>query len=276
MSGKRRLFVCLTLVICLLAGCSGNTKDSTIQDVHHLDGQNVGVVLAWGPDYLLTGRDDLNLVRYNTVASMVTALCYGRVDAVAVEGVLAPEILRSVEGVRRLEEPIAVTGVTAIMATDQEELLEEFNAFIKEFQDTDEYKELVERSRDEDGYQYKEVAYIGGGKPLKVGLSDDNYPFTYINFETGEYEGIDIEVLRYFANAYGYDVEFSGGTWEAMSMGVTYGKIDMGLSGISDLYRDDYLLSNAALVSDVYMPADIVFLEVEDRDKLRIKAAIDY
>lgn len=276
MSGKKSFFLVMVFIICLLTGCVKNDKVHKIKDVHHLDGQRVGVALAWGPDYLLTGRDDLKLVRYNTVASMITALCYGRVEALAVEGAFAPEILNCVEGIRRLEEPIATTGLVTIVPTDHEALMEEFNDFVTEFQTTPQYLDLMERSRDEDGYVYQEVAYTGGDRLLKVGVADDNYPFTYINFTTGEYEGIDIEVLRYFANAYGYEIEIFGGTWESMSMGVAYKTYDMGISGISQLYEEDYTLSNSALVSDSYMEEDIVFLEAEDREKIKIRAAIEF
>ena len=58
----------------------------------------MGVALAWGPDYLLTERDDLMLVRYNNVAGAVTALCYRQVDAIAVEQPIAVDILACIEG----------------------------------------------------------------------------------------------------------------------------------------------------------------------------------
>ena len=82
---KVRVFLYIFVFICLLTGCSKNQKREAISDVNDLEGRRVGVALAWGPDYLLTGRDDLELIRYNTMASMVMALCYDRLDAIAVE-----------------------------------------------------------------------------------------------------------------------------------------------------------------------------------------------
>lgn len=276
MSKKHNVFLVLAATLCLLSGCSIDKESQPIEDVHHLDGQNIGVMLAWGPDYALTGRDDLKLTRYNRVADMIMALCYHRIDAIAIEDAFSPEILSSVSGIRKLEDPVAEDGLVAITATDQNALLEEFNAFIAEFQNTEDYKDLLKRSRDPDGYDYKVVPLAEGDKVLKVGITDDNYPFTYIDFQTKEYAGIDVEVLRHFANKYGYKIEFSGGTWEAMSMDISYKNVDIALSGISDLYRDDYVLADTALVSDVYLPVNIVLIEVEDLDALKIISAIEY
>ena len=59
-------------------------------------------------------------------------------------------------------------------------------------------------------------------------------------------------------------------------MDISYKNVDIALSGISDLYRDDYVLADAALVSDVYLPVNIVLIEVEDLDALKIISAIEY
>ena len=76
--------VTIILLCGLLSGCGQIRNAHPITDVHNLDGQRVGVGLAWGPDYLLTEREDLTLMRYNNVAGAVTALCYNQVDAIAV------------------------------------------------------------------------------------------------------------------------------------------------------------------------------------------------
>ena len=84
------------LVLCYTLSSCGQIKNARpITDVHKPDGQRVGVGLAWGPDYLLTGRDDLTLMCYNNVAGAVTALCYNQVDAIAVERPIAVNILEN-------------------------------------------------------------------------------------------------------------------------------------------------------------------------------------
>ena len=276
---KRTVVLCLVIAsfLCaLLSGCGQIRNARPITDVHKLDGQRVGVGLAWGPDYLLTGREDMTLMRYNNVAGAVTALCYNQVDAIAVEQPLAVDILACIDGLRCIEEPIAVDHMAILVDPKQPELLAELDAFIDVFITTEEYADLAARIQDPEGYEFQPVPLSGGDRVLQVGAVADGYPFTYPNPETDSFEGTDIEFLSHFANAYGYDLVFHGDTWESMEMGVQYGSYDIGCGGISELYRADIERAGSALMTKSFFPVNIVFIEVEDRDALSVKIPIEY
>ena len=271
------LYLVIAILQCsILSGCGQIHNARPITDVHNLDGQRVGVALAWGPDYLLTGREDMTLMRYNSIAGAVTALCYNQVDAIAVEQPLAIDILACIDGLRCIEEPIAEDHMAVLVDPTQPELLAELNAFIDVFITTEAYDDLVARIQDPEGYEFQPVPLLGGDKVLHVGTATDGYPFTYLNSETDSFEGTDVEFLCHFANAYGYDLVFSGDTWESMSLGVQYGSYDIGCGGISELYRGDTERSNSALMTKSFFPVNIVFIEVEDRKALKIRIPIDY
>ncbi len=275
-----RCLVSLVLILAmpLMTACDNNLLKGArpIDDIHNLDGRRVGVTLSYGPDYLLTNRDDMTLVRYDSVSGMVMALSYGRIDAIALEKPYIPQVLASVDGLRMIEEPIAVDGVCVLVSTKRPDVLEKFNAFLAEFKKTAEYEDLVARVNDMSGFVPKTVEPTGTGEVLKVGIAEDGYPFTYVNFETGGYEGCDVELMLHFANACGYTLEFVPGSWSSMENGVCFGSLDIGVSACSNLYRDDYEMAGTALVSDVYMPMEFMFIEVEDRDALKINSTIDY
>ena len=276
---KRTVALCMviaTLLCCLLSGCNQIRNARPITDVHALDGQRVGVGLAWGPDYLLTSREDMTLMRYNNVAGAVTALCYNQVDAIAVEQPLAVDILACIDGLRCIEEPIAEDHMAMLVDPEQSELHAEINAFIDEFITTEEYADLVERIQDPEGYEFQPVPLTGGDRTLHIGAVADGYPFSYPNPETDSFEGTDIEFLSHFANAYGYDLVFYGDTWESMEMGVQYGSYDIGCGGISELYRPDIERSGSALMTKSFFPVNIVFIEVADRDALAVQIPIEY
>ena len=276
---KRTVIICLVIAILLcglLSGCGQIRNARPITDVHQLDGQRVGVGLAWGPDYLLTSREDMTLMRYNNVAGAVTALCYNQVDAIAVEQPLAVDILACIDGLRCIEEPIAEDHMAMLVDPEQSELHAEINAFIDEFITTEEYADLVERIQDPEGYEFQPVPLTGGDRTLHIGAVADGYPFSYPNPETDSFEGTDIEFLSHFANAYGYDLVFYGDTWESMEMGVQYGSYDIGCGGISELYRPDIERSGSALMTKSFFPVNIVFIEVADRDALAVQIPIEY
>lgn len=268
--------VTIILLCGLLSGCGQIRNAHPITDVHNLDGQRVGVGLAWGPDYLLTEREDLTLMRYNNVAGAVTALCYNQVDAIAVEQPLAVDILASIEGLRCIEEPIAEDRMAMLVDPEQQELLAELDAFINEFITTEEYADLVARIQDPEGYEFQPVPLTGGDRVLHVGAVADGYPFTYPNPETDSFEGTDVEFLSHFANACGYELVFYADTWESMEMGVQYGSYDIGCGGISELYRADIERAGSALMTKSFFPVNIVFIEVEDRDAIEVKIPLEY
>lgn len=275
--GNRRIWLLLLTAALLLSltGCGQLRNARPIEDIHNMDGQRVGVVLGYASDYLLTGREDMTLMRYNTTAALVTALCFQRVDAIALERSVVPMVLNSVEGIRCIEEPLTCDGITALISPDRKDLWEEFNAFIPEFQKTEAFADLLARSQDLKGYVPREVPEADSDRVLRVAVVDDGYPFTYIDMETWEYNGIDVEVIRWFAYTCGYRLELVGGSWTSMEMSTRHRMVDMGVSCVSDLYRMDYEQLGLCYVSDIYIEMDLLLLEVEDPEKLAIVAALE-
>ena len=268
---RNRTGIAVLFLWCLLlCGCRELQGYRPIEDIHNLDGRRVGVVLGYSTDYLLTGRDDMALMRYDSTADMLMALRYRRVDAIAAERPTANQIMSSTEGFRIVDPPLQENGFVAYVANGREDLCKKFNAFASEFVETEEYEDLKRRMNAPGVYEEKEVKATGNGETIRIVVVSDNYPYSYQNFETGEFAGSDIEYITYFANAYNYNLEIHGGDYNFMELGVVYEKFDMGISGISDVWRADLEMTQKALVTDIYMDTDVVFVEVEDFDKLRI------
>jgi len=68
---------------------------------------------------------------------------------------------------------------------------------------------------------------------LRVGTTGDYKPFTYLNKETGEFEGIDIDMANSLANALGVELELVHTTWKNIVTGVVEGEYDVAMGGIS-------------------------------------------
>lgn len=271
--GMSALAIILALTCALLTGCGQLQSANPITDVHSLKGRRIGVGLAWGPDYILSERDDVNTVRYNSVGSAVTALCYRQVDAVAVEKPLAIDIVNSVPGLRYISEPVAMDTFGYILPLDSVDMEAEIDAFIKEFSRTPAYEDLVARINDPAGYTYQNVPLNGGERLLHVGAVADAYPFSYQNAATDAMEGSDVEFLCHFANAYGYEIVFESVTWESMEFGIQYGQYDVGCGGVSESFRPDLELSGTARMTDSFMPIDIVLVVIDETNNQESTAA---
>jgi len=68
---------------------------------------------------------------------------------------------------------------------------------------------------------------------LRVGTTGDYKPFTYLNKETGAFEGIDIDMAKSLANALGVELELVHTTWKNIVTGVVEGEYDVAMGGIS-------------------------------------------
>lgn len=272
---KKKTILGICLLLLLFTGCAKNTYEP-VKDIHNLEGRKVGVALAWAPDYLLTGREDMELVRYNGVADMITAMCYHRLDMIAVEKPYVGQLFSCIEGVRMIEEPAGTAEIDCHFPISRADLLEEFNAFLKDFKQTEEYEDILKRFQADGVFEPKQVEKKAGTTTLQTGVSADNYPFSYLNLATGEYEGCEIELLQHFANACGYELELHAGTYTSNTMAIINSVLDIAVSGYSELYREDEELSGYILVSDGYLPSDIVFLELDPSKKVKMLSAIDY
>jgi len=70
-------------------------------------------------------------------------------------------------------------------------------------------------------------------KKIVVGTTGDYKPFTYLNRQTNQYEGFDIDVIRSFAAVAGLEVEFVATTWGTLTRDLRAGKFHMVVGGVT-------------------------------------------
>ena len=68
---------------------------------------------------------------------------------------------------------------------------------------------------------------------IKIGTTGDYRPMSYLNKETGLYEGIDAELSKIIADSLGVEIEYVPTTWKTLSEDTLAGKFDIALCGIS-------------------------------------------
>ncbi len=70
-------------------------------------------------------------------------------------------------------------------------------------------------------------------KKIVVGTTGDYKPFTYLNRQTNQYEGFDIDVICSFAEVAGLEVEFVPTTWGTLTRDLRAGKFHMVVGGVT-------------------------------------------
>lgn len=273
---KRAITLVLAFAfIFLLSSCGAEGQLENyrpITSIDDFDGRRIGCIVGWEADYLLSDRDDLTLMRYDSLSDMVLALSYKQLDGIAVDEDNAKLVFNSVTGIKLYDEPIAYIGYTAL--TIKEEKNSEFNSWLAEFKKTDEYKEYEERNHAFDGANYVNMDIEEVENPtetLVIGYVPLYYPCAFKD-KNGYVTGLDLEIMRYFARDMGYGLEFIEISESAI--GEYLEKSDFLIGGLTDVYREDYELNPNMHMTDAIREIYVKVIEVSDWDNLKIKSAI--
>lgn len=250
-----------------------NSKE--IESVDTLSGQRIACCVGWESDYLLTPRDDVTLLRYETNADCILGLSYGQVDAVALDELTMHTVFAKTEGLEMLPEPITAVGCTFYTSYAAEEALKEFNEFAVEFLKSDDYQEFHDKLFS-DNYQMTDIPEIKDGKPLVVGYVPDSYPESYIDFNTGKPAGYGIEMMKRFAYEYGYTIEWVETSETGAMVQLGLNQIDFAACYTSDIYRYDTEASGDAHMTEPYLFVEVYLMKIKDGQSLKITGEIEY
>ena len=83
---------------------------------------------------------------------------------------------------------------------------------------------------------------------IRIGTTGDYIPMSYLNPDTGEYEGIDAELSKIIAASLGVAIEYVPTTWPTLAADMQADKFDIALCGISR----NYARAKSMAMSDAY------------------------
>ncbi len=268
---RRLAAFALSLALALSLGGCGNSKPEweyrPITDVNDMEGRRVAVNLAWEADYLLSGREDLTVVQYDSFADIILALGYDKVDAFAVDGLVWKVFQANSTGLARVEPPCGSVGYTAYFSADREPLMEEFNRFLEGYRQTEAYADHMARLEDFDGLEYvgPEIPLTGTGETLRVATMAEEFPRAFLEAGEDVPSGFDLESLKLFANEGNYQLEFYYTVYNDIMQGLRSGAYDLAIGYLSDVYRDE-VLDAGVLVSDLLDEIPVYFVEKTQKD----------
>jgi len=241
-----------------------------IGDVDNLTGQRIGVITAYEGDYLLSDRDDITLQRYDTQADLLIALCYKQVDAVALTDDMAKYIVDVSTGFKINDKPIATNNVASLFRNDSK-LIGEYEEFLEVIKANGEYDKFIERYQNGEYYDGSPITeQTGTGEVIKVGYLFDFIPVVFEDAINKCPNGSEVDIFIMFANYMNYKIDWVVETETSGLTDIYYGNIDCLLAGYSEIYRDECDKSEYLDMGPNYRDANIVLLEVEDYDNIKI------
>jgi cyclohexadienyl dehydratase len=107
---------------------------------------------------------------------------------------------------------------------------------------------------------------------LRVGSTGDYKPFTFLNPETKEFEGIDIDMAKSLAKAMGVKLEMVKTSWPTLLPDLVSGKYEVAMGGVSvSLERQKKALFTGPYLVD----GKTAIARCADKDKFATLADID-
>ena len=268
----RKIVISLLLLLSISA-CQKEWEPNLITDINDLQGRRVGVNLSWESDYILTGRKDMELFRYDSTADMIPALGYDKIDAICMDEMMWKLMENYSSGLIRIEPDVKKTSY--IWVFNDEKLRDEFNEFLKEFKKTDDYAAFVKREKEYDGdYVDPGLPLTGNGRKLRVAFDVGGYPRSFFNPGDSDPKGFDFEPLIYFANAKNYQLEPVGTVYDDAMLGIRTGNYDLSGGYTSTEYAPE-IEALGLYVSDPMDEIPIFFVQKTSREMSVDLAALE-
>lgn len=267
---RRRLASALLMLALAAALCAcgrSSWQYRPIEDVNDLQGRRVAVNLAWETDYWLTQRRDLQVLRYDSLADMIMALRFDKVDAIAVDDLLWKLMESGSQGLHRVTPAFGASGYTLYFSPENTVLMNEFNAYLAAYRQTADYQDHLARLDAFDGQNYEgpDIALTGTGEVLRVAIDAAAFPRAFLEAGQSVPTGFDLEALKYFANEKNYRLEFFASNFEDIVYGLKAGVYDVGTGYLSDVYEAD-VLASGLYTSDALDTCGMYFIEKTQPD----------
>ncbi len=109
---------------------------------------------------------------------------------------------------------------------------------------------------------------------IRIGTTGDYRPMSYLNPETGEYEGIDAELSQIIADSLGVAIEYVPTSWPTLTEDTMADKFDFALCGISRNYARAKIMAMSDGYGIGYFGKTILCRK-EDAKKFQSLADID-
>lgn len=107
---------------------------------------------------------------------------------------------------------------------------------------------------------------------LLVGSTGDYKPMSYLNKETGEYEGFDAEATALLAQSLGVKIQYVPTTWSTLTADTLAGKFDLAMCGITRTFSRQQKMA----LSDGYLVfGKTILVRKEDAKKFKTLADIN-
>jgi polar amino acid transport system substrate-binding protein len=206
----------------------------TMSNVEDLADKRIGIFTGTVYDGFISKKyPDAQIFRFEGTADLILSVSSGKIDAAMFDLITARIILKKIPELGLLTDDVLTLPLGVGFNKKEPALRDEFNNFLKEIRQDGTYDIMHKRwlLDDPEAAVMPPFKNPSSGKKLIVAVSVDDLP--YVAVMNGEYVGLDIEMLRYFAERKNYNLEFVTMEFASLVAALSSGKADMISDGIA-------------------------------------------
>lgn len=267
---KTKKLICLLLAILTIVFCFGgctpekedNTTASEKTELGDMSGKKMGIITGSIFSVMLPKLfPDAIFLEFNTYADILPALENGKVDVIPADESVYKSMLWEGITLSRMDETLALSEYGMIFTKGKNlELQKQINDYLAKTKENGTHKALEEKwfaDSEPTEFVFCENLPDTNGT-ITVAISSTFKPFVYK--KNNKLAGFDIEFITAFAKEYGYNIHFEDATFAGIMAGVSTGKYDIGMSGVTITEER----KESVDFSDTYHSEDLVFIIKND------------
>ena len=203
---------------------------------------------------------------YNMISDMIVAVEQEKIDGYLSESTYVTAAIWEGAKIQSIDEAIDHTQAAYIFQKSEQsaQLREQLNSFIHAAKENGTLDELAEKwfGKTEPAGKLDFDALTGENGTIRIAVAPDLKPISYI--KDGELTGYEMEILLLFAKEYGYKLDMSYMTFDAILPGVTTGKYDIGTGAVTITEER----AQSVDFSESHLTVDVVMVVKDESDIL--------
>lgn len=237
-TNKLRIFSLLlaaVLLLSFLSACADSrSRENTISSARQLTTERVGVQAGTLYEQgLLEMCPNVEIAYYTYPTDMLVALKQGKLDCFLIEDIAYQIEKNFFPWLECLDDAVLSTPVGAAISKNArypmlESQMEEFVARMETSGEAEQMKTYWISEFDPDNCVVDRSGITGENGTVAVAVENAFEPFSY--YGNGELQGFDIDFIYRFCREYGYEPEFYSVEYDAIPVGISTGKFDIGMS----------------------------------------------
>jgi polar amino acid transport system substrate-binding protein len=203
------------------------SSSSKMKSIGDIADKKIGVLMGSIHDsYATKNFTKASISQYQNAPDMLTALNVGKIDVAFEDDAALTEVFKAYPNFGTLVKNLFYADIAAGFNESNDQLREQFNAYLKEIKSNGVYADIYSRWIDKGITEMPEIKSSNNNGELKVGVVGDlGMPTTLL--KNGDYVGFDIEIAKRFAASLGKKLVPIDMPFGSLIASISTNKIDM-------------------------------------------------